>query len=342
MGIAKSPSVPSPGDRLLAVVAAFLLTAGVASHDRPLQPPSTPLASPRPNAGRRFDATEARPHQRRDDCSAAEAKEGRDRAERGPPLRSTYRALAQVPRAAGRPTPRWCTSRFDSTALVVTRRQSSTRSTSPGSGPRASGAFGVAALAFLWPGASRGFGGKDASVGSGRPTPPDPIRQQRCHFYNAHRQRPHRRLSECLPGQNAQEGELPPYTPPDPRCNEAGLHVAPCNRIACNPRPARVPWCRALQWFECPCHGPEVQQGRREGSWAGRPADVSNPVRARGHPAAKTSGFFFFPTPEPSCSGATDSVTNTINQSPEGPPLPTVSERGSKPDPSRRAWSPPG
>jgi cytochrome b6-f complex iron-sulfur subunit len=37
-----------------------------------------------------------------------------------------------------------------------------------------------------------------------------------------------------------------------------------CVHLGC-----RVPWCDTSQWFECPCHGFEVQPGRREEGWPG-------------------------------------------------------------------------
>ena len=49
-----------------------------------------------------------------------------------------------------------------------------------------------------------------------------------------------------------------------------------CVHLGC-----RVPWCTSSQWFECPCHGSEVQPGRREAGWPG--AARPRPVPARGH-----------------------------------------------------------
>jgi cytochrome b6-f complex iron-sulfur subunit len=108
------------------------------------------------------------------------------------------------------------------------------------------GAFGVAALGFLWPSPAGGFGGKvnvgstsdaDAAIAKGTP------------YYNAGAQA----YIQPYPKQDIPKAmKIPAYTPPIIAGMKAG-YVAlwqKCPHLGC-----RVPWCQTSQWFECPCHG---------------------------------------------------------------------------------------
>ncbi len=184
---------------------------------------------------------------------------------------SPSRAPPQVgPRRAVEPATPAVYEPVDLDELGVTRRQFFNRSILAGSG-LGLGAFGVAALAFLWPGASTGFGGKivvgsvaDANTAIGNKMP----------FYNATAKTYIVAYPKTALG-NAKK--VSAYTPPILAGMEAG-YVAlyqKCVHLGC-----RVPWCQSSAVVRVPLPRLEVQQGRREGRWAG--AARSRPVRARG------------------------------------------------------------
>ncbi len=81
-----------------------------------------------------------------------------------------------------------------------------------------------------------------------------------------------------------------------------------CPHLGC-----RVPSCNSSQWFECPCHGSQVQPGRREEGRSGTP--WHGPLRHGGHRAARSSS-----TPAQIIQGPPIG-TNTTGQEAEGPQL---------------------
>ncbi len=184
--------------------------------------------------------------------------------------------------------------------LGVTRRQFFNRSILAGSG-LGLGAFGVAALAFLWPGASTGFGGKivvgsvaDANTAIGNKMP----------FYNATAKTYIVAYPKADLG-NAKK--VSAYTPPILAGMEAG-YVAlyqKCVHLGC-----RVPWCQSSQWFECPCHGSKYNKvGEKVGGPAPRGLDRFVLEVSGGNIVVDTGNLVLGPP----------IGTNTINQSPEGP-----------------------
>jgi cytochrome b6-f complex iron-sulfur subunit len=187
-----------------------------------------------------------------------EAGEGRARADEARRAIESGGSAVPEPRAASTPA---VYEPVDLEELGVTRRQFFNRSLLAGSG-LGLGAFGVAVLAFLWPGASTGFGGKvvvgsvaDANTAIGAKMP----------FYNATA----KTYIVAYPKVDLPKAKkVSAYTPPIIAGMEAG-YVAlyqKCVHLGC-----RVPWCQSSQWFECPCHGSKYNKvGEKVGGPAPR------------------------------------------------------------------------
>ena len=233
-----------------------------------------------------------------DEATVAEATdEGRARAD------EARRAIG----AGGSTVP---APRPDATAVVyepvdleeigVTRRQFFNRAILAGSG-LGLGAFGVAALAFLWPNASSGFGGKivvgsvaDANTAIGNKQP----------FYNATA----KTYIVAYPKADLPKAKkVSAYTPPIIAGMEAGFVALyqKCVHLGC-----RVPWCQTSQWFECPCHGSKYNKvGEKVGGPAPRGLDRFALTVSGGNITVDTGNLVLGPP----------IGTNTIDQSPEGP-----------------------
>ena len=184
--------------------------------------------------------------------------------------------------------------------IGVTRRQFFNRSLLAGSG-LGLGAFGVAALAFLWPSASAGFGGKiavgsvaDANTAIGNKQP----------FYNATA----KTYIVAYPKADLPKAKkVSAYTPPIIAGMEAGFVALyqKCVHLGC-----RVPWCQTSQWFECPCHGSKYNKvGEKVGGPAPRGLDRFVLEVSGGNIVVDTGNLVLGPP----------IGTNTIDQSPEGP-----------------------
>ena len=226
-----------------------------------------------------------------------EAGEGRARADEARKAIEQGGSTVPEPRAAATPA---VYEPVDLDELGVTRRQFFNRSLLAGSG-LGLGAFGVAALAFLWPGASSGFGGKiavgsvaDAQTAIGAKMP----------YYNA-------TAKTYIVGYP--KADLPKakkvsaYTPPIIAGMEAGFVALyqKCVHLGC-----RVPWCQSSQWFECPCHGSKYNKvGEKVGGPAPRGLDRFVLEVSGGSIVVDTGNLVLGPP----------IGTNTINQSPEGP-----------------------
>jgi cytochrome b6-f complex iron-sulfur subunit len=183
--------------------------------------------------------------------------------------------------------------------LGVTRRQFFNRSLLAGTG-LGLGAFGVSALAFLWPSGAAGFGGKVA-VGSEADVKTAFDNKQP--FYNAVAK------TYIVPYPKADipaAKKVPAYTPPIIAGMEAG-YVAlyqKCVHLGC-----RVPWCQSSQWFECPCHGSKYNRvGEKQAGPAPRGLDRFVLEVAGGSIVVDTGNLVLGPP----------IGTNTTNQSPEG------------------------
>jgi cytochrome b6-f complex iron-sulfur subunit len=226
-----------------------------------------------------------------------ESAEGRARADEA--RRAIESGTSQVPEARTGGTAA-VYEPVDLDELGVTRRQFFNRSILAGSG-LGLGAFGVAALAFLWPGASTGFGGKivvgsvaDANTAIGNKQP----------FYNATA----KTYIVAYPKADlAKAKKVSAYTAPIIAGMEAGFVALyqRCVHLGC-----RVPWCQSSQWFECPCHGSKYNKvGEKVGGPAPRGLDRFVLEVAGGNIVVDTGNLVLGPP----------IGTNTIDQSPEGP-----------------------
>jgi len=152
----------------------------------------------------------------------------------------------------------------DEEELGITRRQFFNRGILAGIGASV-GAFGVAALGFLWPSGAGGFG---ATITVGTVDQAEGAFAAKEPFYNASAktyivQYP----QDALPNAETAYGEQPPVL----QGMEQG-YVAlyqKCVHLGC-----RVPWCQTSQWFECPCHGSKYNRvGEKKGGPAPRGLD---------------------------------------------------------------------
>jgi cytochrome b6-f complex iron-sulfur subunit len=150
----------------------------------------------------------------------------------------------------------------DEEELGVTRRQFFNRGILLGQS-LAVGGFGVAALAFLWPTSTSGFGGK---VRVGSLADVQAAFDKKEPFYNASA----KTYIVAYPKDDLKNAEQV-YPPSIVAGMEAG-YVAlyqKCVHLGC-----RVPWCETSQWFECPCHGSKYNRvGEKKGGPAPRGLD---------------------------------------------------------------------
>jgi cytochrome b6-f complex iron-sulfur subunit len=229
---------------------------------------------------------------------AAESDEGRARADEARRAIESGGTTVPEPRA-------------DATAVVyepvdieelgVTRRQFFNRSIVAGSG-LGLGAFGVAALAFLWPSAGGGFGGK---IVVGSEADAKDAFSNKIPFYNAAA----KTYIVAYPEEDLPKArKVPSYTAPILAGMEQG-YVAlyqKCVHLGC-----RVPWCPSSQWFECPCHGSKYNRvGEKQGGPAPRGLDRFVLELSGGNIVVDTGSLVIGPP----------IGTDTTGQSPEGAP----------------------
>jgi cytochrome b6-f complex iron-sulfur subunit len=190
----------------------------------------------------------------------------------------------------------------DEDALGVTRRQFLNRATVALTGASLTTFAAAGFVAFLWPTATGGFGGKinvgkiDDVISS--------IRSSGGFFYNATaRSWVTQYPIDAIPKAKA----VPAYRPVlDGMENGLVALYQKCPHLGC-----RVPQCVSSQWFECPCHGSQYNRvGEKKGGPAPRGMDhfvleVSN----TGDVVIDTSTVF----PGPPIG------TNTTGQEAEGP-----------------------
>ena len=227
-----------------------------------------------------------------------ESGEGRARADEARKAIESGGSAVPEPRAAATPV---VYEPVDLDELGVTRRQFFNRSILAGSG-LGLGAFGVAALAFLWPSAGGGFGGK---IVVGSEADAKDAFDNKIPFYNAAA----KTYIVAYPKDDlAKAKKVPAYTAPIIAGMEKG-YVAlyqKCVHLGC-----RVPWCPSSQWFECPCHGSKYNRvGEKQGGPAPRGLDRFALSVAGGNITVDT-GLLVLGQPI---------GTNTTGQSPEGAP----------------------
>ena len=226
------------------------------------------------------------------------AGEGRARADEA--RKAIGAGGSAVPATAASSTPA-VYEPVDLDELGVTRRQFFNRSILAGSG-LGLGAFGVAALAFLWPSAGGGFGGK---VVVGSEADAKAAFDNKIPFYNAAA----KTYIVAYPKADLPKAKkVSAYTPPIIAGMEAG-YVAlyqKCVHLGC-----RVPWCSSSQWFECPCHGSKYNRvGEKQGGPAPRGLDRFALTVSGGNIVVDTGLIVLGPP----------IGTNTTGQSPEGAP----------------------
>jgi cytochrome b6-f complex iron-sulfur subunit len=226
------------------------------------------------------------------------AGEGRARADEARRAIGSGGSTVPEPRAAGTAA---VYEPVDLEELGVTRRQFFNRSILAGSG-LGLGAFGVAALAFLWPSAGGGFGGK---VVVGSQADAKDAFDNKIPFYNAAA----KTYIVAYPKEDLPKAKkIPAYTAPIIAGMEAG-YVAlyqKCVHLGC-----RVPWCASSQWFECPCHGSKYNRvGEKQGGPAPRGLDRFVLTVSGGNIVVDTGLLVLGPP----------IGTNTTGQSPEGAP----------------------
>lgn len=208
------------------------------------------------------------------------------------------RSVAVVPQPSPNVVP-WTPP--DSEALGVTRRQFFNRATVTLMSASLGG-FGAAVIAFLWRGASGGFGSK-ITVGKVDDIISE-IRANKGFLYV-----PQARSwvteypAEALPKAKVAYGNQPGVLVG----MEAGLVALyqKCPHLGC-----RVPTCASSQWFECPCHGSQYNRvGEKKGGPAPRGMDRFGVSLANDVLVIDTSAVFIGPA----------IGTNTTGQEAEGP-----------------------
>jgi cytochrome b6-f complex iron-sulfur subunit len=150
----------------------------------------------------------------------------------------------------------------DEEELGITRRQFFNRGILTGMGISI-GSFGVASLAFLWPSATGGSGGK-INVGTLAQVKEQFDKKQP--YYNATAK------TYIVPYPRDDIDAAKKVYPPSIVSGMEEGYVAlyqKCVHLGC-----RVPWCQTSQWFECPCHGSKYNRvGEKRGGPAPRGLD---------------------------------------------------------------------
>jgi cytochrome b6-f complex iron-sulfur subunit len=165
------------------------------------------------------------------------------------------------------------------------------------------GAFGAAAIAFLYAKSAGGFGGKiDAGISL-----TDAI------AYNNDKKEPYyvpEARSYLVPYPKSaipKAKKVPQYAPVLPGMEEGIVALyQKCVHLGC-----KVPWCATSQWFECPCHGSKYNRvGEKQGGPAPRGLDRFV-VTVSGDKLSIDTGVVVLGPPI---------GTNTTGQGAEGPP----------------------
>ena len=188
------------------------------------------------------------------------------------PVDATGRARAEESRRAiegggGLPVPAGDRSPvryepIDEDELGVTRRQFFNRGILTGIG-LGLGAFGGAALAFIWPSSA---GGSDVKANVGSLDLIQKDLDAKRPFYNASA----KVYIQPYPKADVKKAEkaYPPAVIPGMAQGYVALSQK-CPHLGC-----RVPWCQTSQWFECPCHGSKYNRiGEKRGGPAPRGMD---------------------------------------------------------------------
>jgi len=166
----------------------------------------------------------------------------------------------------------------------------------------AGGAFGASLIAFLWPSAAGGFGGK-VQVDTSKSDIEELFTAKKEPYYVPEA----RAYLQPYPEDNVKDAAKI-YNPAIVKGMEAGLIglYQKCVHLGC-----KVPWCQSSQWFECPCHGSKYNRvgEKREGP-APRGLD-SFALSISGESITIDTGIVYIGAPI---------GTDTTGQGAEGPP----------------------
>jgi cytochrome b6-f complex iron-sulfur subunit len=128
------------------------------------------------------------------------------------------------------------------------------------------GAFGAAAISFLYAKSAGGFGGK-VDAGAGLKDILADISAKKEPFYVPEA----RAYVQAYPKDDVPRAKkIPQYAPVIPGMEEGVIALyQKCVHLGC-----KVPWCQTSQWFECPCHGSKYSRvGEKKGGPAPRGLD---------------------------------------------------------------------
>lgn len=190
---------------------------------------------------------------------------------------SEARARAGETRAAlgtggAAPAPRGETSpatrvevEVDEEAVGIARRQFFNRALLMVIGLVALPTFGASLIAFLWPTAAGGFGGK-VKVGASRSDIEATFIEKKEPFYVPEA----RAYIQPYPSGDIKAAEAVYQAPILANMNDGITAIyQKCVHLGC-----KVPWCPSSQWFECPCHGSKYNRvGEKTGGPAPRGLD---------------------------------------------------------------------
>lgn len=166
----------------------------------------------------------------------------------------------------------------------------------------AGGAFGASLIAFLWPSAAGGFGGK-VQVDTSKSDIEELFTAKKEPFYVPEA----RAYLQPYPEDNVKDA-VKIYNPAIVKGMEQGLIglYQKCVHLGC-----KVPWCQSSQWFECPCHGSKYNRvGEHRSGPAPRGLD-SFALSISGESITIDTGIVYIGAPI---------GTDTTGQGAEGPP----------------------
>jgi len=195
--------------------------------------------------------------------AATGAEEGEDGRERADEARRALGSGSSVPVPAGARVPAERVP-MDEEELGVTRRQFFNRGILLLTAV-ALGSFGASMLAFLWPTAAGGFGGK-VKISTGLKDILASVVDKKEPFYY-----PDARTYFVPYPKAALPKAKKVYSPQIYAGMEKGVVALyqKCVHLGC-----KVPWCQSSQWFECPCHGSKYNRvGEKRGGPAPRGLD---------------------------------------------------------------------
>ncbi len=196
-------------------------------------------------------------------AAAAEATEDADARERADETRQALGSGSAAP--ATRTGAEVATKvEVDEEAVGIGRRQFFNRAIL-GMMALVGGAFGASLIAFLWPSAAGGFGGK-VQVDTSKSDIEELFASKKEPYYIPEA----RTYLQPYPKDDLKNAAKI-YQPAIVKGMEQGFVglYQKCVHLGC-----KVPWCQSSQWFECPCHGSKYNRvGEKRGGPAPRGLD---------------------------------------------------------------------